>query len=576
VKDVGNSDCAEAVEKEIIVGDDKSSLMSSGTLVEVALSRVGLELIAAAGRSVIATGEPVWTGELMIVDESSWLKDAISVITLPSSALVTEDGSSASTVDTMLLGEGSVLMAEVASAIYSEDGSVTGCTSELVTSSGRPVSCVKSPVAVLRSEYTTTELVLATPSTALALAVSIASDTVIATEPCPDTTLEGMSVTRAGIEESVAISGVFANWEVSVWASAIEVTGGVMVISARLLEGTGSVACVRTSVTLTDPVSMGKKLALVASGSIPELAVSGRSDKIVSEEISWEIALDGTSVTEESVEASVMGWGIADGVIESDVIDGNKSVVSARALVSEGSDRTAELSTTIELGEEMSWAVELVSISLSPVSRDSGARVAEVSRSEMVLDGTSGVTGMNPVAESEDRPVAEGIAKMFVVISGIVSDDTEVSEGISKLDVMDGSCAISSRALEVTDSGSMIELSTTDVIKDEASWMIETLSTELMAEISGAVVTEERISSVVMDGISLVAANTDVASSVGAALVEKGTEMSDRSSELIVVDGNSVASWATLVGGRSRLMTEVSAADSMIEEESWMTALTSR
>jgi hypothetical protein len=217
VKDVGNSDCAEAVEREIIVGDDKSSLMSSGTLVEVALSRVGLELIAAAGRSVIATGEPVWTGELMIVDESSWLKDAISVITLPSSALVTEDGSSASTVDTMLLGEGSVLMAEVASAIYSEDGSVTGCTSELVTSSGRPVSCVKSPVAVLRSEYTTTELVLATPSTALALAVSIASDTVIATQPCPDTTLEGMSVTRAGIEESVAISGVFANWEVSVW-----------------------------------------------------------------------------------------------------------------------------------------------------------------------------------------------------------------------------------------------------------------------------------------------------------------------------------------------------------------------
>jgi hypothetical protein len=186
--------------------------------------------------------------------------------------------------------------------------------------------------------------------------------------------------------------------------------------------------------------------------------------------------------------------------------------------------------------------VELVPLSSSPVSRDSGARLAEVSRSEMVLDGTSGVTGIKLGAESEDSPVAVGIAKTFVVKSEITSDDAEISDGTSKLDVMDGNWVISSRALEITDSGWMVELSTTDVMKDEASWMTEPLSTELMAGISGAFVTEKRILSVVMDGISLVGAKMDVASSVGAALVAKGVEMSERSSELIVVDGNSVAS----------------------------------
>jgi hypothetical protein len=562
VSDESNSDSAEAVENEIAKVDDESSLIISGTLVEVALSRPRLELRMAAGKSVsTVSGEPVSTGELMIVEKSSWLGDAVSVIRLPSA---------------MLLGEGSVSMAEVASAIGSEDGSVMDCTSELVRTSGRSVGCIKLSAAVLRPEIITTELVLATPSTILELMGSMVSDVVTAAEPCSDTTLEGMSVTRGRIEESVAISRVPANWEVSVWASAIEVTDGVMVIPAKILEETGSVACVRTSVGVTGSVSMGKKLALVSSRSILELVVPGRSDTIVSEGSNWETALDRTSVAEESVGFSVMVWGIALCAFEPDVVDGSRSVVSTRALVSEGSDSTAEPSTMIELGKEMSWVVELVPLSSSPVSRDSGARLAEVSRSEMVLDGTSGVTGIKLGAESEDSPVAVGIAKTFVVKSEITSDDAEISDGTSKLDVMDGNWVISSRALEITDSGWMVELSTTDVIKDEASWMTEPLSTELMAGISGAVVTEKRILSVVMDGISLVGAKMDVASSVGAALVAKGVEISESSSELIVVDSNSVASWTTLVGGRSRLTTEVSAADSMIEGVSWMTLLTSR
>jgi hypothetical protein len=49
-----------------------------------------------------------------------------------------------------------------------------------------------------------------------------------------------------------------------------------------------------------------------------------------------------------------MVWGIALCAFEPDVVDGSRSVVSTRALVSEGSDSTAEPSTMIELGKEMS------------------------------------------------------------------------------------------------------------------------------------------------------------------------------------------------------------------------------
>jgi len=91
-----------------------------------------------------------------------------------------------------------------------------------------------------------------------------------------------------------------------------------------------------------------------------------------------------------------------------------------------------------------------------------------VIESRILLDGKSVITGINPVMESEDSPVAEGIARMLVVKSEIVSDETEASDARSELGVTDGS-SVASKVLGVRDSGSMIELAIALGIKDEAS-----------------------------------------------------------------------------------------------------------
>jgi hypothetical protein len=65
---------------------------------------------------------------------------------------------------------------------------------------------------------------------------------------------------------------------------------------------------------------------------------------------------------------------------------------------------------------------------------------------------------------------------------------------------------------------------------------------ELVAVSSSAVVTEERLSSPVIDGKLLVGISVGVVSSVGSALVFKGVERSGRSSELDMIDGNTVVS----------------------------------
>lgn len=64
-----------------------------------------------------------------------------------------------------------------------------------------------------------------------------------------------------------------------------------------------------------------------------------------------------------------------------------------------------------------------------------------------------------------------------------------------------------SRALEVTDAGSSIELSNTDKMEDVSSERTRPLSIELVPENSGAVVTEERTSELVMEGVSDVGLN---------------------------------------------------------------------
>lgn len=185
---------------------------------------------------------------------------------------------------------------------------------------------------------------------------------------------------------------------------------GESLISIGMLEIVGSVNCVRTLVGVNVSVSMGTELVLVFPRSMTELLMSGRSDRTVSEEITSETALGVTSVAEGSVGSSVMICEIVVCVSKFDVIDGSRSVVSARTLVSEMSDASEELSTTIELMVETSSLVELVPRSPRPVSSDSGNTVADGGRSEMVADGPSVITGRSSVTNSGLKSVADGIA----------------------------------------------------------------------------------------------------------------------------------------------------------------------
>jgi hypothetical protein len=504
---------------------------------------------------------------MMVCEISPWLREANSVIDMLSSVLLTvasndsddvivEDSSSGSTTDVTLLGEGSASMTELVSAPESDEVSAADRVSELVTISDRSVGCARMLVGVVKSDSITTELVPVTSSTILELTTSSDADDAI--ETCSETTLDGISVKDGRIETSVAISRVVSgSIEVSVWASPIEMIDGAVVISARLLEETDSVVCVRILVGVTNSDSMGTVLVLALLRSITELLASGKLGTFVCEERSSDTTLERISVAEERVGASVTIWETVVCVSDTGVVNGKRSDVSVRVLIGGTSDSTAELSITTELKEELSWVAELEPRSPSPVSRDSGDTDADVIRSRILLDGKSVITGTNPVTESEDSTVAEGIARTLVVKSDIVSDETEVLDARLELNVMDGSSVVS-KVLGFEDSGSRTELSITVEIKDEASWTTETLSTELVAGISDASVTKERMSSLVIDGKSLVESGTDVVSSVGSALVMEGVEMTDKSSELIVVDGNLVVSSRMLENAVSDSLVEVS------------------
>jgi hypothetical protein len=422
--------------------------------------------------------------------------------------------------------------------------------SELVITSGRSVGCVRTLVGVTRSEPITTELVLAAPSKILAL-VSTDSNPVGTADDSSNTKLEGVSVTGERVEMSVEL-------KTSVWASPMEVIDGESVTSG--LENTDSVDCIRTLVGVANSLPKGTALVLVSSRSIPELLVSGKLDTIVSEGSIWETALDNTSGAEASVGASVM---ICENVVcVSDVIDGSSSVVSARMLVGERSDAIVELSTTIELMVGTSWAVELVLISPRPVG-GSGATVADVSRSEMVLDGRgrSLVTGKSSVTGPEFESVAEGIAWTLVTILEIKSDDPKVGDWTSKLGVMDGNSIVSSWAM---DSGSTVKLPITADNTEELSWMVEPSPVELLPGPSGAVVTEGRVSMLVIYGRSVIGVNVEVAPTTASVLAMTEAESSDVITEM------------TPVGVGSRLIAELSATDGTTEEISWPMELVSR
>ena len=317
-----------------------------------------------AGRLVVVmSGYSVSAGELVIVEASSWLKEATSVIVLLSSVLVavasidsncvvSEVISSDASSDVVLLGSGSI--SEVASGIESDEVGTSDWTSKLVIASEDSVGCAKMLVGVPRSKLVTVELVLAPPSPISALVVSIDSDAVKIAEDSSDTRLEGASVVEGRIEASELTSRV-ASVELKtsvVCTSPMEVTGGEPVMSAKLLENVDPL--VRTMVGVIMPVSTGSELVLILSRSTIELVMSGKSDPIVSEKIGSETALDGTSVAGGRVGVSVMICERVFCVSGPDVIDGSESVVSARVLVSESSVSAVELSSTIELMVGMS------------------------------------------------------------------------------------------------------------------------------------------------------------------------------------------------------------------------------
>lgn len=172
--------------------------------------------------------------------------------------------------------------------------------------------------------------------------------------------------------------------------------------------------------------------------------------------------------------------------------------------------------------------------------------------------------------------VADGTAWTLVMTPEIMSDDAELSDGRPRLDVMEGNSVVCSRALEITDSGSMVKLSITDKIEDEASVKTESLSTELRSGSSGAVVTVEGISELVIDGKLAVGLNAEVRSVVTSLLVMREVGIADMTSELIVDNGNMVVSSMTPVGVGSRPIAELSTMEGTIEEVSWMMELTSR
>jgi hypothetical protein len=518
---------------------------------------------------VVISEYPVSTGKLGIV--ASWLREGSSVIELLSSTLVavasdgsdgmiTEDESSDTSPDVVLLSKGRVSTSEVASGMGSDEVGTSGWMSE-VMASGRSVGCVRTLEGVIRSELITTELVLAAPSRSLVLVVPIASDAVITTEVRSDTTLEGRSVTVGRSETSRVSSDVGSTEiEVSVGASAITVIDGELVISVKTLEDTS--------------VSIGKELVLALSRSMAELLVSDKSDTIVSERSSWDIVLDKASVAEGSVGASVIICEVTVCASTSDVLDGSRLVVSTVA-ESERSDPIAELSITAKLVEGRSCVAELIPVSPSPVEA-SGAMVMDVSRSEMVLDGRSVRTGMSPVIEPRYESVAEGFARTLVATLEITSDGTEVWDPRSTLDVIDGRSVVSARMLDSTDSGSVVELPIAVGSKEELSSMTEPVSAELVSGTSGAVVTDGRTSAPVIDGRSVVGADVEAASMIVSVLGMGEAENSDMISELIVGVGNPVVSSTTSVGTGSRMIAELSAADAMIEEASCTMELVSR
>jgi hypothetical protein len=292
-----------------------------------------------------------------------------------------------------------------------------------------------------------------------------------------------------------------------------------------------------TTETLSTELVAGISGTSVTEEGTSSLVIDGKSlvgsDMDVASSVGSALVMEGEEVTDESSKLIVVD---------------DSPVDSSRTLGVAVSDSLIELSTTVGIIDGVSWMSELVAVSSSAV-------VTEERLSSPVIDGK--------------LLVGISVGVVSSVGSALVFKGVERSGRSSELDMIDGNTVVSWRALDVTSSGSLLELSTTVGISDEASCTIE-----LVIGTSGTVVTGEETSSLVMDGKPLNEAGMDVVSSIGLALVTEGVGMSVRSPKTDVMDDNSP--WIALVGVGSRLIAELSATDVMIGEGSCAVELRSK
>jgi hypothetical protein len=179
----------------------------------------------------------------------------------------------------------------------------------------------------------------------------------------------------------------------------------------------------------------------------------------------------------------------------------------------------------------------------------SDASVTEERISSLVIDGKSLVGSGTDVVSS--------------VGSALVMEGVEMTDESSELIVVDGNLVVSSRMLENAVSDSLVEVSTTVGIRDGLFGIAK-----LVADNSSAVVTEATLSSPVIDGKLFVGVDVGIVSSVGSALVIRGVKLTDKSSELIVIDGNPTVSSRVLDVTESISMIELSTTVGINDEAS--------
>lgn len=159
----------------------------------------------------------------------------VAVVSDDANDLITDESKSELSLDVGLLGKVVASLPRVVPVMGSDDAKTSDGATELGEVSDRPVACAKMLVGTAMSESIDEELVLAAPSTMLALIVSIKLEALSAAEA--GTILEGTSVAEEKVDMSVMPSeGVVGRVDVS--DSESKVIDGTSVASETALAGT--------------------------------------------------------------------------------------------------------------------------------------------------------------------------------------------------------------------------------------------------------------------------------------------------------------------------------------------------